>query len=389
MSSNELQTTVSMAVAVGQVPYVTAMLARADDLLWGGSAGESAPGRAASINSVFRIVSMSKAIGSTAALILADRGKLEWDTPVESILPEFGRLSVLEEIDGAPVVRSPRTKATLRHLTTHTSGLAYEFWDPILGKYLHDNGTPSVVSGEFAGLMYPLRFEPGTRWQYGGGVDWLGMAVAALDGRPIDRFCREEIFEPLGMSSTSFELTPSLHERLGDVFARDEDGSFVPSELTLDPPSRPEFYGMGTALYSTAPDYIRFLRMWLGKGRVDGTRILSSDAVAGALLNQVGSLRFEARATAFPPATADLDLLPGYEKTHGLAFARLEEDIPGRRSAGSQFWGGVLNTHFWIDPAKDLAGVFMTQCVPFLDPEVVAAFAAFEDAAYRAVELAK
>ncbi len=183
MSSSTLQTAIEQAVAAEQIPYVTAMIGRAGGTIWAGSAGYCAPDRLASIDTVFRIVSMSKAIGSTAALILAQRGKLDWDMPVEEVLPKFRQLKILDGCDASPPLRAPQVKATLRHLTTHTSGLAYEFWDPILGRYLQESGTPSVVSGTLAGLMYPLRFEPGERWQYGGGVDWLGMAVAEIDGR--------------------------------------------------------------------------------------------------------------------------------------------------------------------------------------------------------------
>lgn len=379
----DLQRSLNSAVASGQVPYVVAMVGNTAGMLWHGTAGRCVvDGPEASLNTVFRIVSMSKAIGSTAALILADRGILDWDMPVDEVLPEFGELRILDAYGAAGAsLRVPSKRATLRHLASHTSGLAYEFWDEELGRYLQDTGTPSIVSGRRAGLNYPLRFDPGNRWQYGGGIDWLGMAVAALDGRRIDQFCREEIFIPLGMSSTEFELSDSLHSRLGQVFARSED-SFVGAPLDLDPPSSPEFYGMGHALYSTAPDYLRFLRMWLGYGQLDGVRILKHNTVVDALRNQIGDLRLEARRSAFPPATADLDILHDIEKTHGLAFARVEQDVPGRRAVGSQFWGGVLNTHFWLDPKNDRAGLFMTQALPFLDASIMEAFANFEISAY-------
>jgi methyl acetate hydrolase len=382
---NTLEAVVGEAVALGQVPYLVGMIGNCSGTLWSGAAGFRASGQAASTDAVFRIASMSKAIGSTAALILADRGRLDWDMPVEEVLPEFGSLRVLESFDAAPRMRPPRVRATIRQLATHTSGLAYEFWDANIGRFLRESGTPSVVSGLRAGLSYPLAFEPGERWQYGGGLDWLGLVISAIDGRSIDCFCIEEIFEPLKMTDTCFALAEGQRDRLGDVFARSEGGAFLPASRTLDPPAQPEFVGMGHALYSTAPDYLRFLRMCLGKGQLEGVRLLSEATVADALRNHIGSLRLEARASTFPPVTADFDPLPGVEKSHSLVCARVEQSVPNARAAGSQFWGGVHNTQYWFDPASDLAGVFMTQCTPFLDGSVMEAYAAFERAAYASV----
>jgi CubicO group peptidase (beta-lactamase class C family) len=327
---------------------------------------------------------MTKAIGSSAAAILADRGQLDWDTPVDAILPKFRELQVLDGFsNGKPVLRSIHARPTLRQLTTHTSGLVYEFWNPDIGRYLHDLGRPSIISGLKRGLYYPLAFEPGTRWEYGGGIDWLGLAVSAIDGRPIDQFCKEEIFDRLGMSDTRFELERDMAARLGIALSRGQHArEFVATPMNLDPPSHPEFYGMGQALYSTAPDYMRFLRMWLNRGQLNGVRILKEDVADKFLQNHIGDLRLLPLKTVFPSATADLSLLSEYEKSHSLGFVRMEESVPQRRAAGSQFWGGVLNTHFWFDPANDIAGVLMTQLLPFLDGRFMEVFEEFERSVY-------
>ena len=383
MPKDILATVLHDAVRDGHAPYLIGMVGTSRGCVWSGGAGVYAKDNAAHENTVFRIASMTKAIGSTAAAILADRGQLDWNTPVDAVLPTFGELKVLEGFrDGKPVLRSFRVRPTLRHLATHTSGLVYEFWDENIGRYLHDLGRPSAVSGLKQGLYYPLAFEPGARWQYGGGIDWLGLAVAAIDGRSIDQFCQQEIFDPLGMSDTRFELAGDMAARLGVVLSRGEDQDFVPAPMNLDPPSHPEFYGMGHALYSTAPDYMRFLRMWLNRGQLDGVRILGEGVAATFVQNHIGDLRLQLLKTAFPPATADLSMFSGYEKSHSLGFARMEESVPKMRAAGSQFWGGVLNTHFWFDPANDIAGVLMTQLIPFLDPRFMDVFEAFERSAY-------
>jgi methyl acetate hydrolase len=227
---------------------------------------------------------------------------------------------------------------------THTSGLVYGFWDEQIAQYLEANGIPPVVSGLRASLG-ALAFDPGDRWQYGSGVDWLGLVVEALDGRSIRQFCHEESFDPLRMPDTRFELDKVLAARHVPAFARSAEGGFVEPQINVDPPAHPEFYGMGHALYSTAADYMRFLRMWLGKGQLDGVQTLKPDSATQYLENHIGELRVLPLRTALPAAVEDLILFPSCPKTHSLGFARTEKDMEGMRAAGSQFWGGVL-THF-------------------------------------------
>jgi CubicO group peptidase (beta-lactamase class C family) len=315
-------------------------------------------------------------------MILMDRGKLNPDAIVEGILPEFAELKVLEGFtaDG-PKLRAPRTKATVRHLATHTSGLVYEFWNAEVPRYMEATGSPSILSGLAVALKYPLQFDPGERWDYGIGIDWLGRIVEKVDGRSIDRFCREEIFDPLRMGDTRFEVEPHMAARLAAVKIRGEDGKF--GDFEIAPPSKPEFYGMGHSLYSTAPDYMRFLRMFLNRGALDGARILSEKGLESMLANQIGSVPIPRLKTALPAITADAEFFPGKRKSHSMAFMRFEEDIPGARKAGSQGWAGVLNTHYWWDPTANLAGLLMTQSLPFVEPRFVSTYDRFEKAAYR------
>lgn len=378
---NELNTILKNAVAANDVPFVVAMTGNAQGTTWSGAAGERAPGVAATQDTIFRIFSMTKAVGSTAAMILIDRGKLSMDTPVEEILPQFAEIQLLEGFDGdTPRLRPPKVKATVRHLATHTSGLTYEFWNENTLKYFAATGHASVISGLKSALNYPLAFEPGERWDYGVGIDWLGQIVEAIDGRRIDAYCQEEIFAPLGMNDTRFEVSESMNERLAVVKARGEDGQF--GEFELAPPPNPEFYGMGHALYSSAPDYMRFLRMFLNQGQLEGNRVLSEGAVATMLANQTGKVRVGALKTLAPAITADAELFPGLEKTHSFGFVRLEEDVPAMRKAGSQGWAGVLNTHYWFDPASDIVGLIMTQSVPFVEPRFLQVYEQFEKAVY-------
>ncbi len=377
----DLDSLLRKAVADREAPFLVAMSGNTGGVTWSGAAGERSAGEPATVDTVFRIFSMTKAVGSTAAMILIDRGKLSMDTEVEAVLPEFKKVQVLEGIEGGkPILRAPRTKATVRHLATHTSGFVYEFWNSMIPSYMEIAGHPTIISGLNASLHYPLAFDPGERWDYGIGIDWLGKVVEAVDGRTVDRFCHEEIFGPLSMADTGFEVEGTMKSRLASVRARAEDGSFVDFELS--PPSNPEFYGMGHALYSTAPDYMRFLRMYLNRGQIDGHRILSEDAVEHMLSNQIGDLRVSVMKTVAPPVTADTEFFPGREKTHSFGFMRMEEDVPGMRSEGAQSWAGVLNTHFWFDPTCDVAGLIMTQMLPFADPAFIRLYERYEAGVY-------
>ena len=182
------------------------------------------------------------------------------------------------------------------------------------------------------------------------------------------------------MSDTAHEVSAEMGKRLASVSARGEDGPFAPMEIA--PPSNPEVYGMGHSLYSTAADYMKFLRMFLNRGALNGNRILSEKAIDWMLADQTNGLAFRKMVTAMPPITADCDPFAGTRRSHSFGFFRNEEDIPGMRSAGSLSWAGVLNTHFWFDPKRDTAAVLMTQSLPFVEPRFVSLYGDFERAVY-------
>jgi methyl acetate hydrolase len=127
---------------------------------------------------------------------------------------------------------------------------------------------------------------------------------------------------------------------------------------------------------------MRFLRMYLNKGQLDGVRLLSEKGVESLLSNQIGDTRISVLTSAVPAITADVDVFPGIAKSHSMGFMRVDEDVSGMRSAGSQFWAGVLNTHFWFDPKKNVAAVILTQSLPFAEPRFMGAYERFERAVY-------
>ncbi|WP_306145655.1 serine hydrolase [Roseibium sp. MMSF_3412] len=374
-----IESVLTSAVQEEKVPFVVGMTGNSNGVTSTHAAGNATASMKVDADTVFRVFSMTKAVGGLAAAILVDRGELSLDTPVGDLMDNWNDLKVLEGFDGdTPTLRAPKTRATLRHLATHTSGLEYEFWNTDVPRYMELTGHPTILSGLKSSLHYPLTSDPGTRWGYGPSSDWLGQMVEAADGRRIDVFCQEEIFGPLGMTSTAFE-PEGLQERLADVHIRGEDGKFAPMELA--PPSLPEVYGMGHALYSTPNDYMRFLRMILNGGQLDGNRILSASGLETMLADQMNGLTFQTMVSC-SPITADV-VLPD-DTSHSMIAALHNSDVPGKRSAGTQSWAGVCNTHYWVDPSKDLAAVIMTQSLPFVEPAFMETYDAFERAVYAA-----
>ncbi|MFO6464528.1 serine hydrolase domain-containing protein [Jannaschia sp. KMU-145] len=231
----QLEQIAGTAIANGDVPFAVIMLGDRNGITATAVTGEAAPGRPPTADTAFRIFSMTKLVGSLAAMLLIDRGKLSMDAEVAGIVPEWDRLRVLDGWGGdAPRLRAPKTAATVRHLATHRSGLEYEFWNADMARYLEATGHPSILAGTPASMDYLLTFDPGERRGYGPSIDWLGLVIEAVDGRRIDAFCREEIFGPLGMSATAFE-PDGMEDRLAEVRIRGEDGTLGPFELAPPP----------------------------------------------------------------------------------------------------------------------------------------------------------
>ena len=379
-----LQDVLDQAVEAGHTPGVVASVATREGVVFEGAAGLRALGRdqPMTLDTVFRAFSMTKAVGGVAAAKCIEDGLIELDTPVEDVLPAWKEIKRLEGFDdvGQPILVDPVETATIRHLATHTSGLVYEFWNADQGRYLEATGAPSILSGQMASLhSYPLAFEPGAKWDYGVGIDWLGRVVEEVSGQRIDAYVHEKILDPLAMNDTDFELRDHMAPRLCQAHACAE-GAWAHHEISAPP--NPEFYGMGHALYSTGPDYLRFIRMLLNGGELDGARILSPDAHAMAMANQIGDLSVDKMTSLAPPLSADVDFFPEQRKVFSLCCLVNTSDIEGKRRAGSQSWAGVLNSHYWFDPKAGIAAVLMMQHLPFVDDNCLVVYDAFERAVY-------
>jgi methyl acetate hydrolase len=376
------------AVAAGHAPGIVAMAASADGPLYEGAFGQIAAGSAEpmTMDRVFWIASMTKAITSTAAMILVEREKLDLDRPLGPLLPELAEPQVLTGFTatGEPLLRPATRPITLRHLLTHTAGFGYPTWNQDLRRYQEKTGIPAVSTGLKSSLMMPLTFDPGERWQYGINTDWVGRAVEAASGESLGSFMRANLFEPLDMADTGFKLAAHHRQRLAGMHARQADGSFqvMPFEI----PQEPEFEMGGGGLYSTAADYMKFMQLFLHEGRAKGRQILTPETVRVMGQNHIGPLTALPLHTAIPALSNDADFFPGMAKRWSLAFMLNSEAVPGRRSPESLAWAGLRNTYFWIDPKRRVAGLILTQIIPFADPLVLDVLANFETATYAALQ---
>lgn len=372
------------AVDEKRVPGVVALAANEGAVLYEGAFGQRdiARGPAMTLDTIFRIASMTKPVTSTAAMQLVEAGKIGLDDPVGEILPALAAPQVLEGFDasGTPRLRPAKRPITLRRLLTHTSGFGYEWANPLLLRYARQTDTPPASSGKLAGLGMPLACDPGERWAYSISTDWVGRLVEAVSGKTLDVYMRDHILAPLGMDDTGFVLSAAQSARLVGAHQRQADGTLTP--LAIAAPAEREFFNGGGGLYSTGRDYITFLQMQLNGGRLGGAQILRPETVAMMAQNQIGELDAGIIKSTMPERANDCDLFPGIPCKFGFGFLINTQSGANGRSAGSLAWGGIYNSYFWLDPVKRVAGVILAQLLPWCDPSVLSLLGELERGVY-------
>jgi len=376
----EMQRTIERKDTAG----VVVMAADRKGVIYEGAFGVADIGEARplKLDSLFRIASMTKAVTSTAAMQLIEQGRLGLEDPVEKYFPQFANLQVFQSFDAATGAYQlkPATKSvTVRHLFTHTSGLGYPFTSAILRDFKPRAGEEYPVG--------PLLFEPGERWHYGTSTDWLGRLVEKISGLPLEDYFRQKIFTPLAMADTSYFVPNDKEARLVTVNRRQPDGSLVKD--SLQPPTSGFTPVGGGGLSSTAGDYIRFTRMFLNGGELDGARVLSAASVAQMEQNHIGAIGVPALKAALPDRSEDFSFVADGRDKWGLGFLITADAVPGKRSAGSLSWGGINNTYYWLDPARGLTGVILMQFLPFADRRALAAYDTFERGVYRLADASR
>lgn len=356
-------------VEAGLVAGTSTLLMRHGQVVAFSTFGKARLGDAAPLSrdAIFRIYSMTKPVTGAAMMILFEEGRWRLDDPVTDYLPELAGQKVFAGLapDGAMLTEDAVRPPTMRELLSHTAGLGYGLFDvhPVERAY-REAGVMTADSHEDLvrrAARIPLMFQPGTEWFYSIATDLQALVVERLSGMRFGDFLRARLFEPLGMADTGFHVPADQLHRLAEMYSDDGAGGLKVATEAFDMPINdyarpPRFEGGGGGLVSTATDYARFCQMILGKGELDGARILApatvdlmaTNVIPDAVLNTINPLRL----LPFNPAFG-----------FGLDFA---VTIDPRRlgvaeGRGTLSWGGGGGTWFWIDPENDLVFVGMIQ----------------------------
>ena len=373
----ELDMYLESALGGHDIPGLVAVVTNDRNVIYEASFGarDVAGDRVMEDDTIFRIASMTKPITSLGVMMLIEDGVLGLDDRVSDYLTGLADREVFTRFnldDGSYESVAAEIEITVRHLLSHTSGLAYGFNSHELAK-LSDGDRIADATG------YPLLHEPGARWTYGIGTRILGHLIEERTGRGLFDFLSRRILEPLGMLDTSFAVPMGARQRV--VTRHQRAGGTLTEVPNTVPWAAPENGDGG--LYSTARDYARFLRLFLNTGRTDnGLQLVNPRTVALMGRNHIGALRVQSQVAALPlvaqvfPAGAGVD-------TFGLGFQITEASVPNGRSAGSMAWGGIFNTKFWIDRTQNIGAVLLMQLLPFEDRDAVTVLDNFERRVYQ------
>ena len=368
MSDERLQRIDAMiekAISENQIPGAVALVARNGKIVHHKAFGmaNNELGIDLKPDDIFRIASQSKAITSTAVMMLWEQGLFQLDDPISNWIPEFkdtGVLDTFNEDNGTWTTKPADKPITIRHLITHTSGIGYGVidGDPRFKTIYANAGvtdlftTEPITIGESVKKLakLPLHHNPGEKFTYSEGLDVLGYFIEIVSGKSFDVYLHDHLFGPLGMDDTGFYLPAEKAGRLVSV-QKPENGKWVRHPVTFYDPDYPikgskMFFSGGAGLSSTAKDYATFLQMYLNGGELNGVRILSRTTIATIMNNQTG------------------ELFGGRDKFYGLAFGVLTAEGQakgGQGSPGTFDWGGYFNTQYFADPVENIVGILMKQ----------------------------
>lgn len=374
-----------------RVPGVVAQVTDRKETIYSGAFGERRLGdRPMTDDTVMAIFSTTKAIAGTTALQCVEEGLLDLDAPAKEYAPAIGELKVIDGFDasGAPKLRAPATDVTTRQLMLHTAGFGYDFFNETYSKLAADHGQPSVVTASHASINTSLLFDPGTRWEYGTNIDWVGQVVEGVRGKRLGEVMAERVFAPLGITDMAFTRTDDMKDRTATIHARGADGSLTPmDDFAL--PDDPEVHMGGHGLYGTVTEYMKFIRMWLNDGDGPNGRVLKPETVDWACK---GALVPPQKVTmlpgVIPSLSNDAEFFPGLAKDWSYTFMVNSEEAPTGRPAGAIGWAGLANCFYWIDRQAGLGGYWATQILPFADAVSFTGYMAFESAVYQSMSTA-
>jgi CubicO group peptidase (beta-lactamase class C family) len=354
------------AVQKSDLPGIVSLIVRNGKIVHWKAYGmaDNQAGRTLKRDDIFRIASQSKAVTSTAVMMLWEEGKFQLDDPISKYIPEFKNPQVLKSFkysDTTYTSEPAKSEITIRHLITHTSGIGYGIIDGneqikmiyakagVTDLFTTEKITIAESVKKLAKL--PLHHNPGEKFTYSEGLDVLGYFIEVVSGMPFDQFLKTRIFDPLAMNDTRFYLPEEKAGRLVAVQQK-TDGKWTKYPVTFYDTDYPvkgakSFFSGGAGLSSTAKDYATFLQMYLNGGELNGVRLLSRTTVEAIMGNQIGNVWGE-----------------NPEKVYGLAFSvltRKGEEKGGMSSEGTFEWGGYFNTQYFADPKEKVIGILMKQ----------------------------
>ena len=330
-------------------------------------------------DTLFRIASMSKPVTTAAALLLLEEGKLRLDDPITKWLPEFSDMQVLKDAAGPIDETYPAARdITVEDLMTHRAGLAYAFTSLGPIAQAHEDrlgpplGTPLTPDGWLKALgSLPLSYPPGQQFHYSHATEVLGFLVARIEGKPLGQVLKDRIFAPLGMTDTDFWAPPEKSGRLAKLYRMNPDTEKLEDVSFPLETSQPVFEAGGGGLVSSADDYLKFARMLLGKGEVDGVRLLKTETVAAMTQNRLTEAQ-----RAIPFMGMPFWLSQGFGLGLSVVLDSELHGWMGAGSAGAFGWPGAFGTWWQADPAEDLVAIYLIQDSMPLGPEAVANLAA-------------
>ena len=361
----KIEVMIKSAIEENQIPGAVALICRNGKIIFHNAYGmaDNKSKKAMEKNTIFRIASQTKAITSTAIMILWEEGFFKLDDPISKYIPEFGEAQLLDsykEADSTYTTKPAKNQITIRNLITHTSGIGYGVIDgDSRFKQLYAKAgitdlftTKDISISESVKKLakLPLHHNPGEQFTYSEGLDILGYLIEVVSGIPFDKFLRTRIFEPLGMTDTWFYLPEEKQNRLVTVQYK-VDGKWNKYPTTFYDTDYPKkgakrFFSGGAGLSSTAVDYATFLQMYLNGGELNGKRILSRTTIQSMMGDQIREIR------------------PNDSKGYGLAFGLVRQkgqDTGGIGSMGTFDWGGYFNTQYFADPNEKIIGIIMKQ----------------------------
>jgi len=378
-AATDLSTFLKGVTDRGDVPGVVVAVVGKDGVLYHEAFGKSRTlsNTPMAKDTIFSMASMTKPVTSVAIMMLVDEGKLKLDDDVAKYLPKYKNplvISTFNEADATYETRPAKRPITIRHLLTHTSGIGYAVGSAMITKI--------AAKTKKTELDLPLQFDPGESWAYGPSTRVLGDVVEAISGQKLDAFLDARILGPLGMRDTSYLVPAAKYARVVAVNTRGSDGKLVEQPM---PATLPATVQGDAGLYGTAGDYGLFLRMLLNRGTLNGKRILSEQSAKLMFEPNTGSVVVKEQQSANLALSRNFPSGAGKDKW-GLGFQLASEKLPNRRSPGSGTWAGVFNTHFFIDPGKELGVIVMMQTLPFYDETSMKVYAGAEEAIYRHVK---